>query len=90
MAGQKTILDYPSDWIHVYTDGSALKGVVNAGYGARIEYPDGTCEEIFNPCGALCSNFEAEALAIEVSLHQIRQNSTLHEDRKQKIVIFTD
>ena len=89
-AGQITTQSYPEDWVHVYTDGSALKGCVNAGYGARIEYPDRTCEEIYSPCGALCSNFEAEALAIEASIRQIRQNFVLYEEKQQKIVIFTD
>ena len=39
-AGLQTIQMYPDDCIHVYTDGSASQGTVNAGYGARIEFPD--------------------------------------------------
>ena len=90
ITGLKTIQSYPDDCIHVYTDGSAMKGTVNAGYGAKINYPEETTEEISNPCGALCSNFEAETLAIEAALHQIRQRYTANSTSKTDIVIFTD
>ena len=73
IAAEQTIGQYPEDEIHVYTDGSAFKGTVNAGYGARIQYPDRTCEELFDACGAQCSNFEAEAEAIKASLDHISQ-----------------
>ena len=36
IAAEQTIGQYPEDEIHVYTDGSAFKGTVNAGYGAHI------------------------------------------------------
>ena len=39
--GHQTINTYPSDSIHVFTDGSAFKGTVNAGFGVRIEFPSG-------------------------------------------------
>ena len=68
---EKTIGQYPENWIHVYTDGSAFKGTVNAGYGSRIQFPDKTCEELFDSCGAQRSNFEAEAEAIDASLQYI-------------------
>ena len=58
VAGLKTVQEYPDNWIQVYTDGSAFKGTMNAGYGVRIEYADKTSEEIFNPCGVFCSNYE--------------------------------
>ena len=32
---QKTIDSY-----HIYTDGSAFKGIMNAGYGSRVQFPD--------------------------------------------------
>ena len=35
-----------------------------SGYGVRIENTHKTSEELFNPCVS-CSNYEAEALAIE-------------------------
>ena len=37
----ETIDSYPKDWIHTYTDGSAFKATINAGYGATVNYPDG-------------------------------------------------
>ena len=56
---------------------------MNAGYGARVQFPDQTREELFESCGAHSSNYEAEAKAIEASLHHI--SNIL----KQK-VIFSD
>ena len=90
MTGLQTIQNYPDDCIHIYTDGSAHKGTVNAGFGARIEFPDGSLEEIASPCGINCSNFEAEALAIESSIEKLFQIFTLQPDKINKIVIFTD
>ena len=90
VAGLKTVQEYPDNWIQVYTDGSAFKGTMNAGYGVRIEYADKTSEEIFNPCGVFCSNYEAEALAIEAAVHQLQQQFTLSRERKQNVVIFSD
>ena len=76
--GQETIDSYPDEWIHLYTDGSAFKGTMNAGYGARIEYADKTCNDIHSPCGVFCSNCEAEELAIEAAIHKkIRQELTV-------------
>ena len=90
ITGLETIQSYPDHWIHVYTDGSALKGTVNAGYGAKIFYPDEKPETISNPCGALCSNFEAETLAIEAALHQITQRNIAKNTPTTDIVIFSD
>ena len=60
----ETIDQYPKEWIHIYTDGSAFKATVNAGYGAIIHHPKGEKEEIYSPCGSFCSNFVAEKEAI--------------------------
>ena len=49
---QRTIDSYPETWIHIYTDGSAFKGTMNAGYGARVQFPDQTREELFEFSGA--------------------------------------
>ena len=73
-----------------YIDGSAFKGAINAGYGVRIEYTDKTTEEFSNPCGALCSNYEAEALAIEAAIHHLQQQFTLSKESIQNVVVFTD
>ena len=40
----KTIDQYPDDWVHIYTDGSASNGTRDAGYGARIHFPDQSCK----------------------------------------------
>ena len=87
---QKTIDKYPDSFIHVYTDGSAFKGTMNAGYGSNIQYPDQTRDELFDSCGLNCSNFEAEALAIEVSLHHLTNVFELTPEKKSDIVVFSD
>ena len=90
VAGLKTVQDYPDEWIKVYTDGSAFKGTMNAGYGVRIEHTNKTTEELYNPCGVLSSNYEAEALAIEAAIHQLQHQFSLSIERKQNVVIFSD
>ena len=51
-AAEKTILSYPDEWTHVYTDGSAEEGTKNAGWGVWIRAPTGKTEELFDACGA--------------------------------------
>ena len=63
---------------------------MNAGYGSRIQYPDHSTDELFNPCGIHCSNFEAEAIAIEASLHHLSNIFTLDVERQNNVVIFSD
>ena len=87
---QKTIDDYPKDWIHVYTDGSAHKGTKNAGYGSVIIYPDKTEEELYNACGHSCSNYEAESIAIEATLRHLLSVFALYPGKAQSCVVFTD
>ena len=88
--GIKTILSYPENYIQIYTDGSADKGTTNAGYGARIEYVDQACEEISEPCGDLCSNYEAEAFAIEAALQQVKETFSRNPNKIGDCVIFSD
>ncbi|GFR61989.1 hypothetical protein ElyMa_001860000 [Elysia marginata] len=59
-----TLLTYSPDWIHIYTDGSAFKAKVNAGYGIYACFPDGTSRKSYGACGETCSNYEAEAIGI--------------------------
>lgn len=61
---ERTMLSCPDELIHVYTDGSAFKGKVNAGYGARMTHPDKTCKELHSPCGRFCTFYEAETFAM--------------------------
>ena len=90
LTAQKTIDSYPEEWIHIYTDGSAFKGIMNAGYGSRINFPGLTCEELFDACGAYKSNYEAEARAIEATLHRLSDIFTQKEKEIDDIVIFSD
>ena len=64
----QTILDYPDDSIHVYTNGSALEGTTNAGLCVRTEYTKGPLKEIAFQGGNLCLNFDAEAYAIKAAI----------------------
>ena len=90
LSALQTIDKYPDDWIHVYTDGSATGGTFNAGYGARIQYPNQHCIEIFDSLGKHKSNFEAEATAINESLKSINIYFNEPESTKTNIVIFSD
>jgi len=90
IGAEKTIASYPEDIIQIYTDGSAFKGTLHAGYGVRIEYPDRSCDELCNPCGAICSNYEAEATAIEAALHHLSGIFTIYPSKQRNVVIFSD
>ena len=86
----KTIRSYPESYIQIYTDGSADMGTTKAGYGARIEYVDQACEEISEPCGDLCSNYEAEAFAIEAALQKVKETFSSNPNQIGDCVIFSD
>ena len=88
--GVKTIMSYPEHFHHIYTDGSAFKGTTRAGCGARIEYCDKTCDELSEPCGAHCDNFEAETLALDYTLKKLTQTFESNENNKADCVIFSD
>ncbi|GFR75152.1 reverse transcriptase-like protein [Elysia marginata] len=92
ITAQKTLDTYPEHWIHVYmyTDGSVFKGTINGGYGVRIQYPDKTKEELSESCGPYCSNYEAEAFAIEAEVFQLTSVFSLYPENTQNIVIFSD
>ena len=88
--GVKTTLSYPDDFNHVYTDGSAFKGTTNAGCGVRIEYSDKTCDELYKPCGVLCANYEAEALALHHALQKLKETFKNDPNKQANCVIFSD
>jgi hypothetical protein len=53
----KTIDAYPLEVIHAYTDGSAFKAKLNAGFEAVIIYPNVNPDDnprILGPCGQYC------------------------------------
>ena len=83
-------MSYSDDLNKIFTDGSAFKGTINAGYGARIEYADNSYEEIYEPCGAHCSNYEAEAFAINAALEKIEETFKNEPNKIQDTVIFSD
>ena len=86
----ETIDSYPNSWVHTYTDGSAFKATINAGYGAKIIYPTGKSEEIFDSCGAFCSNYVAEQEAISKACLKIQKSFQSTPSLVSDVVIFTD
>ena len=86
----EAIDSYPKDSIHIYTDGSAFKATINAGYGAKIIYPNGNKTELFDSCGSFSSNFVAEQQAIEAALQSVQNKFASLTEPRNDIVIFTD
>ena len=86
----ETIDSYPTNAVHVYTDGSAFRKTKNAGFGTLLRYPDGSSFEYSDSCGKECSNYEAEVLAISTSIQIAHQQFDLNEKPPMTIVIFSD
>ena len=86
----ETIDNYPTEWIHVYSDGSATNGTTNAGYGSIIQLPDGTSRELFDSCGKYSSNYEAEAIAITKSIHFVTSIYEQSPETRTDLVVFSD
>ena len=59
LCAQETVNSYSRSAIHAYTDGSAFKATINAGFGILLKYPDGSSSEYSDSCGINCSNYEA-------------------------------
>ena len=89
LIGNKTITSY-TDFHQIFTDGSAFKGTLNAGFGARIEYLDKECDEISEPCGVHCSNFEAEAFAMNSAIEKLKETFKENPTKINNCVIFSD
>ena len=86
----ETIDSYGEEKIVIYTDGSAFKGTVFAGYGVLMKFPDGSSSTVSSSCGDNCSNFEAEIAAIDCAIQQVK---TLFDEKSYPpcdIVVFTD
>ena len=82
----ETIDNYPTEWIHIYSDGSATEGTTNAGYGSLIQFPDGTSKELHDSCGKFSTNYEAEAVAINRSIHLVSSIFEHSPEKKTKLV----
>ena len=85
----ETISEYPSRSIKIFTDGSAFKATVNAGFGALIQYHNEQFE-LSGACGEFCSNYEAEITAMQASLEYINDLFMVTTEKIEDIVIFTD
>ena len=86
----ETIDSYSSTWVHSYTNGSAFKATINAGYGTVINLPNWDKKEIYNSCGSFCSNYIAEQQAITNAAEHINFQSSTYPSSVTVIVIFTD
>lgn len=89
----ETIDSYPQNAIHAYTDGSAFKATIKAGYGALIKYPNTHWDDhprIFGACGEFCSNYTAEITAIEKALQHIIKDFDSGTTPPEDIIIFSD
>ena len=87
----ETISSYPENTIHAYTDGSAVRAIHNGGYGSIVSAPD--LEEpilLSGPCGAYCTNYDAEVVAIQKTLDIILQHLGDGKLEAKDIVIFSD
>ena len=57
-------------------------------FGLNIQIK--TNKELSNPCGVLCSNFEAEAKAIITALKETKETFHTNKEKCSNLVIFTD
>ena len=73
-----------SDWVHVYTDGSADDAVRNGGAGIFIRYPNDQEDRHQLPTGAHSTNYKAEVEAIKKAAEVLVDNTFT------KVVILTD
>ena len=81
---------YSTSAIHAYTDESAFKATINAGFGILLKYPDGSSSEYSDSCGTNCSNYEAEKIAIKTAIQLIHQRFELSESNPTYVIIFSD
>ena len=87
----ETISTYPDTMTHVYTDGSAMNALEQAGYGLTIKYQDAPRIDISETRGQHCNNYDAELKAIRSALQTISNERDGHiPPIVNDIVIFTD
>ena len=76
----------PDTWTHVYTDGSAAEAVRDGGSGVLVRFSDGATKSVSVPGGKLCTNYQAEILAIKTAADFLTE---LGKDMGN-VVIFSD
>ena len=86
----ETINSYPTSWLHIYTDGSASNGTKNAGFGVHMNFPDGRTFDHNAACGEICSNYEAEVLALSEAAELTFDYFSDSEFQESNVVFFTD
>ena len=88
-AAYETIDSYPSTSIQAFTDGSAFKATVFAGFGVFLKFPDNSSYCLSEPCGNICSNYTAEIRAMITAVEKV-QETFEKEKTPEDLVIFTD
>ena len=77
---------HPSEWTHIYTDGSSEGAVKNGGAGIFVQHTDGRLTPRAFPTGRISSNYRAESAAL---LHAVQTFSRL-DNPPPRTVFFTD
>ena len=79
---------YPqATWIHIYIDGSATYTVQDGGDGSLIYLPNGQTLESASATGKYCTNYDAEAKALEQGAQAVID---LTDTNSEDIVFLTD
>ena len=86
----ETIDSYPRSAIQAFTDGSAFKATVYAGFGVHLIFPDGSVEDLSEPCGNICSNYVAEIKAITAAIDFTYNQFEQGQKEPTEIVVYTD
>ena len=84
----ETIHDYPTSLVHTYTDGSASNGTKTAGFGVHLRFPDGRTLDHSDACGKICSNFEAEVMALTCAIELTGQYANCEGSQVNNLVVF--
>ena len=86
----ETIDSYPKTAIQAFTDGSAFKATVIAGFGVHLKFPDRSSQNLSEPCGNICSNYTAEIKAMTSAVEFVHQLFETGKEEPTDLVIFSD
>ena len=89
-AALETIDSYPKTAIQAFTDGSAFKATVYAGFGVHLKFPDKSFQDWSEPCGNICSNYTAEIRAMKSAVETVTSLFEQGEKEPTDLVIYTD